>query len=163
MQFSGFRTAVAAIIAFAAFFMIVAPSAYAGSQPAESGEEQIPGGAAWEPRYPSTPLPKVGKGTFKVSVAGQAATLQQNKLETLTIMVTRSGGQAVIDAKMSVSGKARDVKRQLPTEPQVTKHLGGGKYLVEGLRFNMAGNWLLEFDIQSGADKDKSLLEVLVK
>lgn len=152
--------AVLATIVFAAFAL---PAAHAGSQPADSGEEQTPGGAPWVPRYPSTPLPKVGQGTFKVALAGGRLTLAQNKLQQITVAVTRAGGQPVIDAKMTISGKARDVVRHLPTEPRVTKNLGGGKYLVEGLRFNMAGSWLLEFEVEADADKDKAVLEVEVK
>lgn len=35
----------------------------------------------------------------------------------------------------------------LPTAPRVTRHLGGGRYLVEGMRFNMSGWWRLKFTV----------------
>jgi hypothetical protein len=135
---------------FAAFSL---PAAIATAQPAESA-------APWTAQYPSSQLPKVGKGTFKVEIAGGVPVFEQNKLQELTIVVTRAGGRPVTDAKIAISGKARDVVRQMPTAPRVTKNLGGGRYRIEGLRFNMAGDWLLVFGIEAGANKDRSLLEV---
>ena len=42
----------------------------------------------------------------------------------------------------------------LPTTPQVTKNLGNGRYLIEGVKFNMRGWWIFELGVdgEDGAD-----------
>lgn len=42
----------------------------------------------------------------------------------------------------------------LPTTPQVTKNLGNGRCLIEGVKFNMRGWWTFELavDGEDGAD-----------
>jgi hypothetical protein len=42
----------------------------------------------------------------------------------------------------------------LPTAPAVTRNLGNGDYLVEGLRFHMNGYWELEFTITARGATD---------
>ena len=42
----------------------------------------------------------------------------------------------------------------LPTAPEVTRYLGEGRYLVEGLRFHMPGWWELRLDISVGDARD---------
>ena len=43
----------------------------------------------------------------------------------------------------------------LPTKPRVTRALGHGDHLVEGMKFNMGGWWVVKFHVASataGAD-----------
>jgi hypothetical protein len=42
----------------------------------------------------------------------------------------------------------------MPTNPQVTANLGGGNYKIEGLQFQMGGDWEVVFTITSGAVSD---------
>ena len=153
MRFCSLLRVAVAVLAVAGGAVSPLPAAIAMAQPAESV-------APWTAHYPSAQPAKVGRGTFKVEIVGSAPVFEQNKLQQLTIVVTRPGGQPITDAKIAISGKARDVVRQMPTEPRVTKNFGDGRYRIEGLRFNMAGDWLLLFGIEAGADKDRSLLEV---
>ena len=37
----------------------------------------------------------------------------------------------------------------LPSQPLVTQYLGEGKYLIEGILFNMAGAWTLVIAIKN--------------
>jgi hypothetical protein len=42
-----------------------------------------------------------------------------------------------------------------PTQPKVTRELGDGRYLLEGMKFSMPGWWELKLkvDASSGADE----------
>jgi hypothetical protein len=40
--------------------------------------------------------------------------------------------------------------------------LGGGDYLVEGVRFNMAGWWEMKFDIQKDGQADTVTFNVVM-
>jgi hypothetical protein len=39
----------------------------------------------------------------------------------------------------------------LPTKPRVTRALGNGDHLVEGMKFNMGGWWVVKFRVASSA------------
>ncbi len=47
----------------------------------------------------------------------------------------------------------------LPTLPQV-KNLGGGRYLIEGLKFHMPGSWIVALRIKSGGVTDSVRFEL---
>ncbi len=47
----------------------------------------------------------------------------------------------------------------LPTEPKVTQNLGGGDYLVEGMKFHMQGQWVVTFQITAGNREDTVTFE----
>lgn len=145
---------------FTCSLALAIPNAWAGGKPVDSGEQQQPGSSAWAPRYPSTPLPTVGKGTFKVTQSGKAAPFGLDKLEQMTISVKDKTGAPVNGANFEITARARDIVRLMQTTPQVTRQIGKGQYLVEGLSFTAAGSWLLEFGISAGGREDKALLEV---
>ncbi|MGE3644253.1 MAG: hypothetical protein AB7F96_10400 [Beijerinckiaceae bacterium] len=118
----------------------------------------------WQPNYPSTPPPGVGNGTFSVALADPPGkTLQLRALESMTIAVRKPSGAPVRNASISVAVRTREVDRRMQTAPRVGRDLGGGRYVIEGLRFDMAGLWLLEFEIAAGTERDKALLQVDVK
>jgi hypothetical protein len=77
------------------------------------------------------------------------------RLHTWTIRVTTPAGHPVEDAAITVDGDMPQHGHGLPTQPQVTRYLGEGRYLVEGMRFNMHGWWTLSFAISAerGADQ----------
>ena len=49
--------------------------------------------------------------------------------------------QGVSPVRVVVGGGMEAHGHGLPTQPQVTEHLGDGQYQLEGLKFNMAGSW----------------------
>ncbi len=51
----------------------------------------------------------------------------------------------------------------LPTEPEVTQELGGGDYVVEGLRFHMAGRWQVKFVINAGGQRDSVTFNLILE
>jgi hypothetical protein len=64
-------------------------------------------------------------------------------------------GNPVHPARIAIDGGMPAHGHGLPTRPQVTQYLGEGRYLVEGVRFNMAGEWVwfLAIDTASGPDR----------
>ena len=42
----------------------------------------------------------------------------------------------------------------LPTSPEMTGQLDGGRYRIEGVKFSMPGWWELKFDISAAAGSD---------
>lgn len=93
-------------------------------------------------------------GLFKGSVTSEVEPVVINKLHSWTLFVTTADGKPVEDATITVSGTMPAHAHGMPTSPQVTANLGGGNYKVEGMQFQMGGDWEVVFNVTSGAQKD---------
>jgi hypothetical protein len=73
---------------------------------------------------------------------------------TMQVAVRDGNGQAVDGAAITVDGGMPQHGHGLPTRPRVTRSLGNGVYVIEGVRFNMGGWWefRLAIDGKAGAD-----------
>ena len=80
--------------------------------------------------------------------------LAVRKLQTVRVAVADSAGSPVDGATIVVDGGMPQHGHGLPTQPRVTRSLGNGEYLVEGLRFNMGGWWVLHFDVAGNVGRD---------
>lgn len=56
-------------------------------------------------------------------------------------------GTPVKLAALSVTGGMPGHGHGLPSQPQVTKYLGNGRYRLSGFLFNMHGEWMLRFQL----------------
>ncbi|MGI9227383.1 MAG: FixH family protein, partial [Gammaproteobacteria bacterium] len=50
-------------------------------------------------------------------------------------------------ADIKVDGGMPEHNHGFPTRPQVTKNLGDGCYLLEGMKFHMGGLWTISISI----------------
>ncbi|HCB50857.1 MAG TPA: hypothetical protein DEP47_15400 [Chloroflexi bacterium] len=77
-----------------------------------------------------------------------------NEIHSWTIHLETPDGQAVENAQIAVDGGMPQHNHGFPTAPEVTEELGGGDYLLEGVKFNMAGWWELKLAISAGDQTD---------
>ena len=83
-------------------------------------------------------------GEFEVTVQTQnEISLPIGDYHNWIITVKTQSGEPVKAALFSISGGMPSHGHGLPTQPMVSKYLEGGRYLLEGVKFNMAGSWLL--------------------
>ena len=75
-------------------------------------------------------------------------------IHSWTIQVETPDGVPVDDAEIAVDGGMPQHGHGLPTSPKVTQRLGDGRYLVEGMKFNMPGWWTLKVTIDGAAGTD---------
>jgi hypothetical protein len=68
----------------------------------------------------------------------------------------------VEDAEIEFEGGMPAHDHGFPTQPRVTRYLGGGAYLVEGVKFNMTGWWEFSFEIRAGGRSDVARFNVVV-
>jgi hypothetical protein len=80
--------------------------------------------------------------------------LQLRKLQAVRLAVADSAGNPVDGATIAIDGGMPQHGHGLPTQPRVSRALGGGEYLVEGLRFNMGGWWVLTFRVAGAPGQD---------
>jgi YtkA-like len=67
-------------------------------------------------------------------------------------------GMAVDSVKIAVDGGMPQHGHGLPTKPRVTRDLGNGDHLVEGMKFNMGGWWVVKFRLSAPASAADSLV-----
>jgi len=94
------------------------------------------------------------QGLFTLSYRSDTGSIPLNELHAWTLHVEDSSGQPVTGARIRVDGRMPAHNHGLPTAPQVTAELGNGDYRVEGLRFQMTGEWVVEFTIQTERHTD---------
>jgi hypothetical protein len=83
-------------------------------------------------------------------------------MHSWTLHVESEAGGALDGADVRVRGGMPEHGHGLPTAPQVTAALGGGDYVVEGMKFNMAGWWTLTFDITVNGETDSVTFNLIL-
>ncbi len=85
------------------------------------------------------------------------------RLHAWTLHVARADGTLVADAAIAVNGDMPQHGHGLPTRPRVTRNLGNGDYLVEGMKFQMGGWWVVDFTIDAGGKHDTVRFNMILK
>jgi hypothetical protein len=93
-------------------------------------------------------------GLFKVSYQPSTGAIPVNQMHEWTLHVETADGDPVEDAVISVDGDMPQHGHGLPTRPQVTQNLGNGDYVVEGMKFQMGGWWVMDFTITAVGQTD---------
>jgi hypothetical protein len=70
-----------------------------------------------------------------------------NSLHTWIAEVKTVSGAPVPNATITINGGMPAHGHGLLTSPRVTENLGDGRYKIDGMRFNMSGQWLLNLEI----------------
>ena len=133
------RLALAALVAGAATFgtALQAASLKAPEAPADYAAERAS-----------------SRGTFVVAWRSDPMPVPVGQLHNWTLHVATADGAPVTDAAIQLDGDMPAHGHGLPTRPRVTRHLGNGDYLVEGVKFQMGGWWVMDFEIAAGGRTD---------
>jgi len=101
-----------------------------------------------EASWPST------DGRYELSFSSELEPIPINQLHRWTLTVRDQDGEPVDGAVITVDGGMPLHNHGLPTRPRVTRSLGAGRYLLEGMRFHMQGRWelLIVIDSENGTD-----------
>ena len=126
-----------------------------------SGETTPPAAATTTPTPASAVTPPVAAAPaesnnrlFRASVTSELEPVVINQLHSWTLHLQTADGAPVEGATITVSGSMPAHSHGMPTNPQVTADLGGGNYRVEGIQFQMGGEWEVIFNITAGAVTD---------
>lgn len=91
---------------------------------------------------------------YRVSVRPDVTPIPVRRLQRWTLHLDTINGQPVDTATITMDGGMPQHGHGLPTSPRVTRALGNGDHLIEGVKFNMAGWWVVRFAIASSAGTD---------
>jgi hypothetical protein len=106
-----------------------------------------------EPRdYSTTRLSD--KNLYRVTIIPGVDPIPVNEMHTWTLHVETLGGDIIENAAITIDGDMPEHGHGLPTRPRVTEYLGNGDYLIEGMKFQMPGWWVMEFDITEADQSD---------
>ena len=94
------------------------------------------------------------RGLYRGTIKPQGDSIPKGKLQRWTLHLETIDGSAIDSVKIAVDGGMPQHGHGLPTKPRVTRDLGNGDHLVEGMKFNMGGWWVVKFrlDAATGAD-----------
>ena len=93
-------------------------------------------------------------GVYLGTIRPEGDSIPQGRLQRWTLHLETAGGLPVDSALVTVDGGMPQHGHGLPTKPRLTRALGGGDHLVEGLKFNMGGWWVVSFRVSSTAGAD---------
>jgi hypothetical protein len=101
-----------------------------------------------------------GSDRFRVSMRSNVDPVPLSQIHSWTLHLETPEGVALDDAQIGVYGSMPAHKHGLPTKPRVTENLGGGSYLIEGVKFTMPGRWQLILIITADGKRDKAKFNI---
>lgn len=93
-------------------------------------------------------------GIYRAQILPEGDSIPQGKIQKWTLHLDAANGAPVSAASVAIDGGMPQHGHGLPTKPRVTRDLGNGNYLVEGMKFNMGGWWVVKFHVNSAAGND---------
>ncbi len=102
------------------------------------------------------------QGSFQVSINSSLDPLVINQIHSWTVHVETPDGEPVEEAEIAVSGGMPQHNHGFPTAPEITEELGGGDYLLEGVKFSMTGWWELKLAINAGDQSDNVTFNIML-
>jgi hypothetical protein len=99
-------------------------------------------------------------GIYRGTIDPQADPIPQGRLHSWTLHLETASGTPVDSASIAVDGGMPQHGHGLPTKPVVTRHPGNGDHVVDGMKFNMGGWWVVKFRVSSSAGADSLVFNI---
>lgn len=99
---------------------------------------------------------------YQVALQPVATPVAINKLHAWEVVLRSADGAPVNGAQIEVGGGMPQHGHGLPTQPRVTRELGDGRYLIEGMKFSMSGWWEIKLKIAAAAGADDVTFNTVV-
>ena len=93
-------------------------------------------------------------GDIRGTIRPQGDSIPQGKLQSWTLHLEDTSSVPLDSVAISVDGGMPQHGHGLPTKPRVTRALGKGDHLVEGMKFNMGGWWVVKFAMRTSKGAD---------
>ena len=99
-------------------------------------------------------------GIYRGTIEPAGDSIPQGKLHSWTLHLEDASGAPVDGARIVVDGGMPQHGHGLPTKPQVKRLVESGDYLVEGMKFNMGGWWVVKFRVSAAEGPDSVVFNV---
>jgi len=94
------------------------------------------------------------KGLYRVSYKPEIDPIRINTIHAWEVTVKDKKGNPVTGARITVTGDMPEHGHGLPTEPQMVEELPAGRYIIDGMKFQMPGWWVVTLHIHSSKGMD---------
>lgn len=84
---------------------------------------------------------------YELQVYSRLDPIALNRIHAWELELRDRRGALVPEAAIEVEGDMPAHRHGLPTAPRITEVLGPGRYLLEGMKFQMGGKWEVQFTI----------------
>ncbi len=101
-------------------------------------------------------------GTFHVKVEPLVDVVEINELHSWELTIMDMDMNPVEGATVSFGGGMPEHDHGFPTEPQVSAGDEAGKYVIEGVKMQMAGWWEMKLDISAEAMADTVTFNIVL-
>ncbi|WP_148212545.1 FixH family protein [Hahella chejuensis] len=85
-----------------------------------------------------------------------------NEIHKWNFLLSDMNGDPITDAKIEFSGHMPGHVHGLPTQPRITAESAPGVYLVDGVKFQMAGWWVIQFDVTANGKSDTIVFNLVL-
>ncbi len=103
------------------------------------------------------------QGLFKGTIHPSVEPIPTDQIHTWTLHLETPGGKPVENASITLNGGMPQHGHGLPTQPVVSQYLGHGDYLVEGMKFQMTGWWVVNFYVNAGGKSDQMTFNLMLQ
>jgi hypothetical protein len=94
------------------------------------------------------------RGIYRGSFQPVGDSIRIGRLHSWRLHLETADGTPVDSATIAVDGGMPQHGHGLPTKPRVTKRLGNGEHIVDGMKFNMGGWWVVKFRVAGASGPD---------
>ncbi len=98
---------------------------------------------------------------YEGTLSSKLEPLQINQIHEWELEIESIEGEPLVGADVTLSGGMPEHQHGFPTVPTVTE-VGEGRYLVEGMKFQMSGSWQMVFDIEVNGEHDELVFNLIV-
>jgi len=102
-------------------------------------------------------------GVYRATYSSSDTPVPVNQLHSWKLHIETADGKPVDNAAISIFGDMPQHGHGMPTKPQVTQNLGNGDYLVDGMKFQMGGWWVIDFTINANGQSDKVSFNLMLQ
>lgn len=95
----------------------------------------------------------LAKEPLNVNYTSSIEPIVINVMHEWILTIESVDGHPITNADVTVEGGMPEHNHGLPTQPKVTKNLGNGQYLLQGVRFHMPGLWEIRATIRVEGDE----------
>lgn len=136
-----------------AFVLFAFTLAAACEAPESATQSQAGGDAAAKSR----------SGRFHISVAPRDPRALRSSLHDWVVTISRVDGTPAAVDQVFFDGGMPAHGHGFVTAPRVTRSLGEGRYLVEGVKFHMPGAWEIRVGVRTQDGPDEAVVRITVE
>ncbi|MEC5215645.1 hypothetical protein RCH09_000576 [Actimicrobium sp. GrIS 1.19] len=99
---------------------------------------------------------------YMVELHPLAEPIRINQMHAWEIRLSTPAGAPITHAQIDIGGGMPQHGHGFPTSPRVTRELGDGRYLLEGMKFSMPGWWEIKLNIHAINGDDKVTFNTVI-